>query len=650
MAIETLTLVNVIGKISSLNRTLTKIAKSEMFHLEKAEKNSKTKNFKNLNEKNPYSATLEKIKKIFQMLEMEPKFNDYNSLKFKKIEEINSTINESFEEISKKVKLISSLKSKISLIKKSVQQLSHIENFDSAFLKISSAQFISSCFGRMTLSNHLKLDYFKNENLFFIPLETDKNFCWGMFIYLKSEQEKFQEVVKSVYFEQYYSSNQTEKSPKAAIKKLKNEIKLAETELENLNLEIENYKTQHNQSLLCIYSKIKTLHTTFTYRKFAISNNNFFYINGFILEKNLKEFSGLFDEIDDVVVEVLSTKNNKQNIGNFNLPVKLKTSALFKPFELLIETFGLPSYKTTNPTSFVGFVYCFLFGLMFGDVGQGACLFLAGIVFWLWKKSSLGLILTRCAVFSCAFGLIYDSCFGFEGLFENFWSGFKIFPSFPFSLLKGKNAVIILVVSLILGMVLINIAILTNILTNLKNRNYEQATISGNGLVGLVIYAGGITSATISLLLFKTNILTPLFLTLTVLIPAVLIFLEKPIFNLINLKILKKEQKKEEFNFLNSALETFETILNYFTNTLSFLRVGGFAMSHAALMLVVVKFCEKCSGTIASPLIAIFGNVFVIALEGMVVSIQVLRLIYYEMFSRFYESSGKKFEPIKIIF
>ena len=114
--------------------------------------------------------------------------------------------------------------------------------------------------------------------------------------------------------------------------------------------------------------------------------------------------------------------------------------------------------------------------------------------------------------------------------------------------------------------------------------------------------------------------------------------------------ILKKDQKKEEFNFLNSLLETFETILNYLTNTLSFLRVGGFAMSHAALMLVVVKFCEKCSGTIASPLIAVFGNAFVMALEGMVVSIQVLRLIYYEMFSRFYKSNGKKFEPAKIIF
>lgn len=650
MSIEALVLVNVVGRVSSLNKTLTRIAESELFHLEKAEQTSKTKNFKALNEKNPYSSTLKKIEKLFQMLEIEPKFNDYTSLKFKKIEEINNIVSESFDEISKKIKLAHNIKTEISSVKKSVQQLSCLNSLGPIFNNISSAKFVSCSFGKMTLNNKLKLDYFKNKNFFFIPLKSDKNYCWGLFIYMSSEQQQFNEIASSIYFEQHYSSAQNEEKPDLLIKKLNHEVELAEIKLENLKLEIKNYKAQHALNLLCIYSKIKTLHSSFNYRKFAISNNKFFYINGFVLEKNLKSFKNLFEEFNDVVVEVLPAKPVNRNGSHFNLPVKLKTSALFKPFELLIETFGLPAYGSANPTSFVGFVYCFLFGLMFGDVGQGACLFAAGITFWLWKKSNLGLVLTRCSISSCVFGLIYDSCFGFEGYFEGFWHKIKILPNFPFNLLKGKNAVVILVVSLILGMVLITIAIFTNIVINLKNKNYKQATISSNGLTGLVIYGCGITATTISILLFKTNILTPAFFCLTILAPSFLIFLEKPIFNFVNLQILKKDQKKEEFNFLNSLLETFETILNYLTNTLSFLRVGGFAMSHAALMLVVVKFCEKCSGTIASPLIAVFGNAFVIALEGMVVSIQVLRLIYYEMFSRFYKSNGKKFEPAKIIF
>lgn len=649
MAIENVALVNIIGKMESLDKTLMKIAKSELFHLEKADITSKTKNFQKLNEKNPYSETLDKIKKIFKILKISPHFNDYSSLNFKKIAEINQLISEYFKTVSEKTKLLAELTTKISSMEKELQQLKQIESFGPNFYKIFNTSFVNSCFGKINYDTFIKLECFNNFNFFFIPLENDQNFYLGLFIYSKTDQSKFEEMAKSIYFEQYYSSNQIKTNPSISIKKIEAELKNLKSQVENLSLEIENFKSQHTQNLLCIYSKIKTLHTTFIFRQFVVSNNNFFYINGFVLEKNLNEFTNLFDELSDVMVEVVESKSRKQKT-NLKAPVKLKTFALFKPFELLIETFGLPTYGTTNPTSFIGLVYCFLFGLMFGDVGQGGCLFVAGAAFWLWKKNVLGLILTRCAFSSCVFGLIYDSCFGFEGLFENFWKSFKVFSKLPFNLLKGKNAVTILIVSLILGMILINIAILKNILISLKNKKYRQATLSGNGLAGFSIY-GSITAEAISILVFKTNILSPLVLILTIFIPICLIFLEQPISNFLGEKILKKEQTaKTEFNFLNSALETFETVLNYFTNTLSFLRVGGFAMSHAALMLVVVKFCEKCSNVVASPLIAIFGNVFVIALEGMVVSIQVLRLIYYEIFSRFYQSNGKKFEPAKIIF
>ncbi len=91
-----------------------------------------------------------------------------------------------------------------------------------------------------------------------------------------------------------------------------------------------------------------------------------------------------------------------------------------------------------------------------------------------------------------------------------------------------------------------------------------------------------------------------------------------------------------------------DILLSYFTNTLSFLRIGGLALSHAALMLFVMKFAQMAS--FASPVVIIFGNAFVILLEGLIVSIQALRLIYYEIFSRFYKSNGKPFTPIKLDF
>lgn len=50
------------------------------------------------------------------------------------------------------------------------------------------------------------------------------------------------------------------------------------------------------------------------------------------------------------------------------------------------------------------------------------------------------------------------------------------------------------------------------------------------------------------------------------------------------------------------------------------------------------------AGSIA---VAIIGNILVIVLEGLIVAIQVLRLEYYELFSRFYTGNGKQYKPIK---
>ena len=83
---------------------------------------------------------------------------------------------------------------------------------------------------------------------------------------------------------------------------------------------------------------------------------------------------------------------------------------------------------------------------------------------------------------------------------------------------------------------------------------------------------------------------------------------------------------------------------------MSFLRVGGFVLSHAGMMLVVYTLANMVGGgspTIGYFLVLIFGNIFVMCLEGMIVGIQVLRLEFYEMFSRYYEGNGKAFVTIK---
>jgi V/A-type H+-transporting ATPase subunit I len=102
---------------------------------------------------------------------------------------------------------------------------------------------------------------------------------------------------------------------------------------------------------------------------------------------------------------------------------------------------------------------------------------------------------------------------------------------------------------------------------------------------------------------------------------------------------------------MEGFVEILETVSTYVSNTVSFLRVGAFALSHAVLSYIVFRFSEEVSGLAGgaafSLLIMIFGNIVIILLEGMIVAIQVVRLQYYEFFSKFFTETGVEFSPFR---
>ena len=94
--------------------------------------------------------------------------------------------------------------------------------------------------------------------------------------------------------------------------------------------------------------------------------------------------------------------------------------------------------------------------------------------------------------------------------------------------------------------------------------------------------------------------------------------------------------------------ELFEAILSYVTNTVSFLRVGAFVLVHAGMMSVFFSLANMFGEySVGFWIVVVFGNIFVLVLEGLLVGVQSLRLEFYEMFNRFFEGSGHEFKPIK---
>ena len=287
---------------------------------------------------------------------------------------------------------------------------------------------------------------------------------------------------------------------------------------------------------------------------------------------------------------------------------------------------------------FVGLTYSFIFGVMFGDVGQGLLLMIGGGLVYKFKKAPLAGIIATAGVFSTIFGFLFGSIFGFEDVLPALWiRPIDHMTTLPF--LGKLNTVFIVAVAF--GMFLIMVAMVLHIINAVRGKNMESAWFDPNGAAGLVFYL----AVVVTVVLFMTGNPLPGGIVMAIMfgIPLLLIFFREPLTRMLQKRADKMETGKAMF-VVQGFFELFETLLSYFSNTISFIRIGAFAVSHAAIMEVVLQLAGAESG---SPNWAgvIFGNLFVCGFEGLIVGIQVLRLEYYELFSRFYKGSGHAFDP-----
>jgi len=262
-----------------------------------------------------------------------------------------------------------------------------------------------------------------------------------------------------------------------------------------------------------------------------------------------------------------------------------------------------------------------------------------GFLLTKFKKMPLAPIITRIGFSSAFFGLFYGSIFGNEEILHNFYAKFGFTP---LNIMDSSMTMTMLIGTVAIGAVLILTSIGINFITKLKHKHYGDAIFSSNGIMGFILY--GFVLIGIALQMLKVaSVFNLITIILFVVVPIISIFFKEPIEHLL--------EKQKPFPdgiggfIVQGFFELFEVILSYVTNTVSFLRVGGFILSHAGMMMVVNTLMEM-SGN-GSVVVAIIGNLFVMGLEGLIVGIQVLRLEFYEMFSRYYEGDGVPFTPIK---
>ena len=140
----------------------------------------------------------------------------------------------------------------------------------------------------------------------------------------------------------------------------------------------------------------------------------------------------------------------------------------------------------------------------------------------------------------------------------------------------------------------------------------------------------------------------PLYIVLVIALPLLVIFFREVLGGLVEKRPDWKPESWGGF-IMQNFFEVFEFLLSYASNTISFLRVGAFVLVHVGMMTVVFTLADMTTGVFYVLVVAI-GNVVIMAMEGLLVGIQALRLEFYEMFSRFFDGAGRPFKPIRLPF
>ena len=244
------------------------------------------------------------------------------------------------------------------------------------------------------------------------------------------------------------------------------------------------------------------------------------------------------------------------------------------------------------------------------------------------KNISFGPVFEAGGISAMIFGILYGSIFGREDLI----------PALLIS--PMENIQTMLICGIAIGVILILLAMILNIKNGIKNKNMKKVFFDTNGLAGLIFYVLILSSGVYFLLKGKMFISIGI-LSIFIIIPLFAImfkdFLASKIF---------KEKNSEKTSIVEKIFEIVEILLSFASNTISFVRIAAFAINHVGLCMAVYILSNMFTGS-GSLIVAIIGNIIVIVLEGLIVGIQVLRLEYYELFSRFYTGDGKEYKPLR---
>ena len=449
--VEKMKLVRVQGTMPQLNEFIGSCCMDGRFDLEPATRYmSESLGYGALNEENPHTAIRDQIETMAKEANMELHEGQQHSDPVDA--EGRSYLSDLLEKIDDLCAERKVLLDQKKLCEDGIEQYSHFTGLKVNVDDILDCAHVKIRFGFLPTEGYNKLmnNYGDDPYILFTPCNQTKAGYWGVYMTPREHALETDGIFSMLYFEPVHVPGAAG-SPAEIIEHFKENLDVVNKSVEDVNARIAALWQQNADKVQLLYNTACYYAAVYDLRRMAAVKGEHFFCVGWVPASEVDEVAGKARGIHGLRVTV----DGPESAGKMTPPTKLKNPWWSRPFEFFVEMYGLPAYGETDVTGFVAITFTVLFGMMFGDVGQGIVLALFSTFMWKVKHNDLFHLMIPCGISSTIFGLVYGSLFGYEEALDPLYHALGMAGK-PVSVMDSITG--ILMVAVYIGIVLVPVS------------------------------------------------------------------------------------------------------------------------------------------------------------------------------------------------